>query len=66
MAQVFDDINNIVRPTKGIKLFTIYQQGGHMAKLYYLENNVKTYNDQAKYFVNGSDLLWASALLVAM
>ena len=26
-----------------------------MAKLYYLENNVKTYNDQAKYFVNGSD-----------
>lgn len=26
-----------------------------MAKLYYLENKVKTYNDQAKYFVNGSD-----------
>lgn len=26
-----------------------------MAKLYYLENAVPTYNDQAKYFVNGSD-----------
>lgn len=26
-----------------------------MAKLYYLENAVPTYNDQAKYFVNGGD-----------
>lgn len=26
-----------------------------MAKLYYLENSVPTYNDQAKYFVSGSD-----------
>lgn len=26
-----------------------------MAKLYYLENAVPTYNDQAKYFVSGSD-----------